>query len=336
MIDFSLLCCSSGVSLTYSSTSSFGGEAIHRDIKHRYQRMEKNRAARSLPCRGVSGRSCSPGPRAPKHPGITQAGKAEGPAPGPRSLFPAQELRGPPESRRSLAWSPLPGRPGQAPHGTKPAAPAVRGPAASPGRPAAPRGRSRRGARPAGSAAPRRPRRPPPRRTAAAAPARRARRPAASRRPHGGRTGAGGRAGGAARAQRERGARSERLPAEARASAAADRTAEGRGAAGAVALGPALRCAAAPAGRHAPSWPRPRPSRQLVPARNAPSTRTVRPPTRRKARDLGENNTVPGKIFCLEEQANSIHFPVFNVSILDVFYQSRTNKPKYWSRMICV
>lgn len=74
--------------------------------------------------------------------------------------------------------------------GTKPAAAAVRSPAlpaaalaASPGRPAAPHGRSRCGARPAGSAAPRRPQRRLPRRRTAGALAPRASGPAASRRP---------------------------------------------------------------------------------------------------------------------------------------------------------
>lgn len=66
--------------------------------------------------------------------------------------------------------------------GARPGPPSP-GLAASPGRPAAPRGRSRCGALPAGSAALQPPRRRLPRRTAAAAPAWRASGPAASRRP---------------------------------------------------------------------------------------------------------------------------------------------------------
>lgn len=108
----------------------------------------------------------------------------------------AFQAPGPPESECRAARPPLSGRPCQASPGRPPLSrdkargsrgarpgPPSTGLAASPGRPAAPRGRSRCGARPAGSAAPRPCRRRPRRRTAAAAPTPRSSDPAASRRP---------------------------------------------------------------------------------------------------------------------------------------------------------
>lgn len=89
MIDFSLLCCSSGVSLTYSSTSSFGGQAIHRgqallsvgqnDVEKRgYQKPPLPR------CFGMT-RTCSPRPRPYTHPQLSclVPGGQRGPHPGP-------------------------------------------------------------------------------------------------------------------------------------------------------------------------------------------------------------------------------------------------------------
>lgn len=142
--------------------------------------------------------TCSPRPPPPTHPQrsspCTEGGRD--PAPGPRYFLRGRGLGVPqtvsdaPPGPHCQAARARPGLAAPLCPGTKPAAAAVRGPALPapglatlPGRPAAPHGRSRCGARPAGSAAPRRPRRWLPRRTAAAAPAPRASGPAASLRP---------------------------------------------------------------------------------------------------------------------------------------------------------